>query len=94
MYVPSEAVYYELCNLTELITYARNNRVYLVSPSTLYVHLQTILLSFEGRKIESRSKEVFKMLRALQMDFEKVNENLSVLGKHITNAHSQFSNVS
>lgn len=94
MYVPSETVFYEMCNLPEILTYARRQRVYLVSPSTLYAHLQTILLSFEGKKIETRSKEVFKMLRALQVDYEKVNENMSLLGRHLTNATSQYANVS
>ena len=93
MYVPSESVYYELVNMNDLMDYARRERIYIVSPNTLYAHLQTILLSFEGKKIESRSKEVFKLLRALQIDYEKVEENLSVLGKHLTNASSQFSNV-
>ena len=93
MYVPSESVYYELVNMTDIMDYARSQRVYIVSPSTLYAHLQTILLSYEGQKIETRSKEVFATLRALQIDYSKVDENLSVLGKHINNASSQFSHV-
>lgn len=93
MYVPSESVFYELCNMNELMTYARRERVYIVSPSTLYVHLQTILLSFEGKKIESRSKEVFRLLRAIQIEYDKVNENMGVLGKHLGNASAQFANV-
>ena len=93
MYIPSESVYYELINITEVMEYAKKSRVYMVSPSTLYVHLQTILLSFEGRKIESHSKEVFALLRAIAIDYNKVEENLSVLGKHINNASSQFTNV-
>jgi DNA recombination protein RmuC len=94
MYVPSETVFYEIVNMTELMEYARKSRVYIVSPSTLYAHLQTILLSFEGRKIETRSKEVFRLLRALQIDYEKMNDSMSILGKHLTNATTQFSNVS
>ena len=94
MYIPSESVYYELCNMSEILDYARRCRVYLVSPSTLYAHLQTILLSFEGKKIETRSKEVFRLLRSLQTDFSKVQDNMGILGKHITNASSQFTHVS
>lgn len=94
MYVPSESVYYEIVNIAEIMDFARNERVYIVSPSTLYAHLQTILLSFEGRKIEEKSKEIFVMLRSLQTDYDKVNESLNVLGKHLNNASSQFSNVS
>jgi len=93
MYVPSESVYYEIVNMPEIMDYAKKERVYIVSPTTLYAHLQTILLSFEGKKIESRSREVFKLLRALQIDYNKVEENIGVLGKHINNASSQFSNV-
>ena len=94
MYVPSESVYYEVVNQTELMEHARRSRVYVVSPSTLYAHLQTILLSFEGKKIETKSREVFRLLRALRIDYEKVEENMQTLGKHLTNASSQFHNVS
>lgn len=93
MYVPSESVFYELVNIDDILEYARKARVYIVSPSTLYAHLQTILLSFEGKKIEEKSKEVFRLLRALQIDHEKVNDSLDILGKHLTNASSQYSQV-
>jgi DNA recombination protein RmuC len=94
MYIPSESVYYEIVNQTEILDYARKSRVYMVSPSTLYAHLQTILLSFEGKKIENSSKELFILLRSLQIDYVKVEDNLSILGKHINNSYSQFGNVS
>jgi DNA recombination protein RmuC len=94
MYVPSESVYYEVVNQTDLMEYARKARIYIVSPSTLYAHLQTILLSFEGKRIEERSKEIFVMLRSLQIDYGKVNDSMGVLGKHLNNAYAQFNNVS
>ncbi len=93
MYVPSESVFYELCNLSEVMDYARRARVYIVSPTTLAAHLQTILLSFEGKKIESHSREIFRVLRAMQIDYDKIQDNMGILGKHINNASSQFSNL-
>lgn len=93
MYIPSEPVYYEVAANPELLDYARRKRVYAVSPTTLYAHLQVILLSFEGKKIETRSREIFALLRALKVDYEKVSENLAVLGKHVGNASSQLNNV-
>lgn len=93
MYIPSEPVYYEIVNIPDLTDFARRARVYPVSPTTLYAHLQTILLSFEGQKIEARSREVFRLLRAIQKDYEKTEGVLSVLGKHINNAYSQFANA-
>jgi len=90
MYLPSESVYYEVVGFPELLDYARDLRVYPVSPTTLYAHLQTILLSFEGKKIESKSKEVFVLLRAIAKDYEKLDGNLSTLNRHITNAANQM----
>jgi len=94
MYVPSESVYYEIANMTELSDFARKSRVYPVSPSTLYAHLQMILLSFEGKKIAKKSREIFALLRAIKGDYSKVEEKLSTLGSHIGNAYNKFSEVS
>jgi DNA recombination protein RmuC len=93
MYLPSETVFYEIVQMDDLVEYAKQQRVYIVSPTTLYAHLQTILLSYEGRKIEAQSKEMLKLLRGLQIDYDKVNDSLDVLGKHMGNASNQFSNV-
>jgi DNA recombination protein RmuC len=93
MYVPSESVFYEIVNMEDLVEYARQQRVYIVSPTTLYAHLQTILLSYEGHKIEEQSREVLRLLRGLQIDYDKVTDSLDVLGKHIGNASNQYVNV-
>ena len=94
MYIPSESVYYEIANLNELMEYARRIRVYPVSPNTLYAHLQVLLLSFQGKDLEQKSREIFRLLRAIQKDYTKVEENLGVLGRHINNAYNSMSTVS
>ena len=93
MYIPSEAVYYEVVNIQELINYSRRLRVYPVSPNTLYAHLQVLLLSFEGKDLETKSREVFRILRAAQKDYSKVGDNLGVLQKHLNNAYNIMSSV-
>ena len=93
MYIPSESVYYEVVNDRELLKLAQRDRVYPVSPTTLYAHLQTILLSFEGQKIELKAKQVFSMLRAIQKDYEKVEDGLSKLQRHLGNAYNVMSSV-
>jgi len=93
MYVPSESVFYEIVIMDDLVDYAREHRVYIVSPTTLYAHLQTILLSYEGRKIEDQSREILRLLRGLQIDYDKVNESFDILGKHLGNASNQYVNV-
>src|SRR3990172_7233369 len=94
MYIPSESVYYEIANMEEVMEYARRARVYPVSPNTLYAHLQVLLLSFQGKDLEQKSREVFRLLRAIQKDYGKVGEHLGVLGRHVNNAYNTMSNVS
>lgn len=93
MYVPSESVYYEIVNHPEILDYASRQRVYPVSPTTLYAHLQTILLSFEGKKIATKSKQVFSLLRSVQRDYQKLEDNLNILNKHLSNAYTQMGNT-
>lgn len=93
MYVPSEQVYYELVCSSEVMTFAKRHRVYPVSPTTLYAHLQTILLSFAGKQIEIKTKQVFKLLRGMTQDYEKIVAGLGVMGRHVTNAYNQMNNV-
>jgi DNA recombination protein RmuC len=94
MYIPSESVYYEIVNMNEVMEISRKSRVYPVSPNTLYAHLQVLLLSFQGKELEQKSQEVFRLLRAIQKDYGKIDENLGVLGKHVMNAYNSMNTVS
>ena len=93
MYIPSEAIYYEVVNNGDLFDYASEKRVLPVSPTTFYAYLKAILMSFEGQKIESQAKEILTALRAIQKDYEKVGNGLSILQKHLTNAHNMMGDV-
>jgi len=93
MYVPSESVYYEIVNNVNLFDYSAKKRVLPVSPTTFYAYLRAILMSFEGQKIEARARQILAAIRAIQKDYNKVDENLGVLGRHIQNAYNQMSNV-
>lgn len=86
MYIPSEAVYYEIVNDPDLFDYAGDNRVLPVSPVTFYAYLKAILMSFEGQKIEEKAKYILNALKAVEVDTEKFGEDFRVLVKHITNA--------
>ena len=93
MYIPSEAVYYEVVNDQNLFDYAGTKRVLPVSPTTFYAYLKAILMSFEGQKIEEEAKRILSSLRAIQKDYLKVQSNLDILQKHLTNAFNMMGNV-
>lgn len=94
MYIPSEAVYYEIMsNLPELSDYSYKKRVLPVSPSTFYAFMRTILISFEGKKIEERAKIILTSLRAIQTESVKFEESLRVLTKHINDTKNTSDQV-
>lgn len=93
MYIPSEAVYYEIVNNPSLFEYSGDKRVLPVSPTTFYAYMRAILMSFEGQKIEKKAREILSALRAVQKDYTKVEDNLGILQKHVNNANNMMGNV-
>lgn len=93
MYLPSEAIYYEICNTDGLMDYSHERRVLPVSPTTFYAYLRSILMSFEGQKIEAQAKEILAAIKAIEKDYTKVGDNLGLLGKHLNNANNTMSTV-
>jgi DNA recombination protein RmuC len=93
MYVPGEAVYYEIMTNTDLSEYAASVRVYMVSPHSFYYFLQTVLLSLEGEVIEAKAKEVMNYLKGIQGDSKRFGEDLALVDKHLTNAKKASDNA-
>jgi DNA recombination protein RmuC len=92
MYLPSEAVYYELvCGRTgALYAYALDKRVFPVSPSTFHAYLAVIVLGLRGLQIERHAEEVMAYCAQLAKDFERFRGDFDVVGKHLGNAHTKY----
>jgi len=93
MYIPSESVYYEIINRSEIYDYASEMRIVPVSPMSFYAYLKVILISHEGARIQSQAKEIIVTLQSMKKDYEKTDEAFSILNKHIGNAFNQSNNV-
>ncbi|CAN5343245.1 hypothetical protein BH10PAT1_BH10PAT1_2080 [soil metagenome] len=93
MYIPSEAVYYEIVNNQNLFEYSNKMRVLPVSPTTFYAYMKAILMSFEGQKIEQKAKEILVSLRAIKKDYEKTEEDLNIMQKHLNGAYNKMNDV-
>jgi DNA recombination protein RmuC len=94
MYIPSESVYYEIINDSDLFDFSGKNRVLIVSPMSFYAYMKAILMSFEGQRIQDKAKEIIIILQAIKKDYEKMDDAFSILTKHITNAYNQVALVS
>ena len=93
MYIPSEAVYYEVVNNATIVEYASNKRVLPVSPITFYAFMKTILVSLEGERMNARAQEIIMLLRSLQGDYNKVERSLETLTRHVTNSYNALSQL-
>lgn len=94
MYVPSESVYYEIANEPSLYDHATKKRVLAVSPMTFYAFLRSILIGFEGQKISQQAHKILSNLRSIQKEYEKTNENLETLSRHVSNSYNMMTQVS
>ncbi|MFH0830678.1 MAG: DNA recombination protein RmuC [Parcubacteria group bacterium] len=94
MYVPSEAVYFEIVqNNQELLEFAGERRVYLVSPNTFYYFLKIIMIGLEGARMEEVSRQVLNLLRTVQKDTSAFGEELAIMTRHVTNAKNASDRV-
>mgnify|MGYP001582266699 FL=1 len=86
MYIPSEAVFSEILDDINTISNAREKKVYFVSPNTLYHHLQVILLSLRGQKINEAAQQILAAISGIRQESDKFGRNLEILANHLKNA--------
>ena len=90
MFIPAEGIYYDLLvnqvsrgavNTQNLIEYAYNKRkVIIVSPTTFYAYLQSVLYGFKAFKIEESAKHIEKRVEELGRHLGAYDEYMKKLG--------------
>lgn len=90
MYIPAEAVYYEISKDEEIGSYAKSKKVIFVSPNTFYAYLQAILYGLRGINIQRNIQKIFAELGTLQVDFKKFQEDFDLIGSHLSNAAKKY----
>jgi DNA recombination protein RmuC len=95
MFVPSEAVYYELL-MTEdakyglLDEYCRTKHVLPVSPNTLYAYLAAVAVTLQGQKMQENARHLFAALAGLKKQFDTFSDLYDKLGTHLRNAQRNY----
>jgi DNA recombination protein RmuC len=109
MFIPAEAIYYDLmmnevgavrANTRNLVEYAHEKKVIIVSPTTFAAYLQTVLMGFRAFTIERAALEIEKNvqtlgrhLNAYQEFFNKIGNSLSTTVGHYNNATRELSKI-
>jgi len=91
MFVPSEAVYYELLRSFDTRgqaadAYCRTRKIIPVSPNTLYAHLSVIAMGLRGMQIEENAKRLQANLAGLRKQVDQFSESFEKIGTHLKNA--------
>lgn len=93
MYIPAENVYYEVIIKEDIFSYSMSKKVIPVSPNTFYAYLQVICLGLRGLKVEENAKMILKSLGALSVETERFKEDFNILGSHLLNANTKYTDA-
>lgn len=95
MFVPSEAVYYELLRSSDskgqaVDAYCRSRQIIAVSPNTLYAHLSVIAMGLRGMQIEENAKVLAANLAGMRKQLDTFSEHFDRIGTHLKNAQQTY----
>lgn len=93
MYVPSDAVMYEILQDNELTDLAAAERVTLLSPHTFHAFLTTLYAAYQSQQFAENAKQVLALIRGIRQQNGKLGEELNVLQRHLTNAANKMGDV-
>jgi len=92
MFIPAEGIYYNLLiykvgaadvSSVDLINYAFSKHVIIVSPTSFYAYLQTVLQGMKAMKMEESIKEIIKKVGDLGKHITVYDDYLAKLGGHL-----------
>lgn len=110
MFIPSEWIYYDLLvnkvwtlksNSQDLVEYAfKEKKVIIVSPTSFYAYLQTVLQWLRALQIEEKAFEIRKQVEKLSKHLQAYEEYLKKLGNslwtsvnHYNSAYKNFNMI-
>ena len=99
MFIPSEAVYYDLLinkvgaiaeDTNNLIYYAGKKKVVVVSPTSFLAYLQTVLQGLRNQKISEQAQTIIKEVERLGKHLFTYSEHMKRLGQHLDTTVSSY----
>jgi len=103
MFIPSEAVYYDLLinkvgavtdDTNNLIYYAGQKKVIIVSPTSFLAYLQTVLQGLKNQKISEQAMEIIKQVERLGKHLGGYSEYMDKLGNYLGTTVSSYNKAS
>jgi DNA recombination protein RmuC len=94
IFIPSEQIYVEVFNLFPEITQMfYDSKIFLISPTTLWIVLNSIESLLKDQKINQNSNIIFQHLRELGKEIVRLEERIKKLDSHFTSAQNDLNEV-
>lgn len=93
MYIPAEAVYYEIINHlgdVDVADYARRKKVILCSPNTFYLTVTAVQHWFRDSQFSKQTQAIMKKLGTVVRDAGTLADDFRKLGDHLSDAASAY----
>jgi DNA recombination protein RmuC len=103
MFIPAEGVYHNLIsqnvgtvkvNTRNLIEYAFEKGVMIVSPTSFFAYLQTVILGLKALQIEDSVKDIQKQAESLMRHMKAYEDHHNRLGKQIETTYRTYTSSS
>lgn len=94
MFIPAESVFSEIhAHHNNLIQYAHERKVWLVSPTTMMAIIHTIQALLKDLETQKQVHIIQEHLQYLAKDFTRFQDRMGHVAKHIAEAHEKVSKV-
>ena len=94
MFIPAEAVFAEIhAHHAEVVEYAMTHCVWIVSPTTLMAVLNTARAVLKDTETRRQVHVIRECLARLAVDFNRFDERMNNLARHIKQAHTDVEEV-
>lgn len=103
MFIPAEGIYYDLLinkvgaiqiNTQDLIEYAfKDKHVIIVSPTSFFAYLQTVMQGLRALQIEESAKEIRKQVEQLGKHLLSYEDYLKKMGNNLTTTVNMYNSA-
>jgi DNA recombination protein RmuC len=99
MFIPAEGIFYNLLiykvgstnvSSQDLIEYAFRKRVIIVSPTSFFAYLQTVLQALKSLQVEESVKEILKNIQNLDRHLKNYDDYMLGIGKNLATTVNKY----
>ncbi len=94
IFIPSEQIYIEIFKLfPELSEIFYESKIFLISPTTLWIILNSIESIIKDKKIQSNSTLIFQQLKELNTELIRLETRVKKMDSHFSNAQIDLNEI-